>query len=46
MAALPPGLDGNFRELTRGGDDQWMPFEGRKLYTNAFIVQNGKVKIA
>ncbi|GLB39079.1 putative NUDIX domain containing protein [Lyophyllum shimeji] len=42
--ATPPGIDGNLKHVVSGGDDaEWMPFETRKLYTNAFIVQDGKV---
>jgi len=38
------GLDDNMIEVARGGDIlEWMDFVQRKLYTNAFIVQDGKM---
>lgn len=44
LNVAPPGIEGNLKHLVSGGDDvDWMPFEKRKYYTNAFIVQNGKV---
>lgn len=48
MSDIPPGLEitSECTEVQRGGDTyDWMPFERRKLYTNAFIIQNGKVVI-
>ncbi|KAF9457142.1 NUDIX hydrolase domain-like protein [Collybia nuda] len=40
----PPGIDGDLNFYLSGGDDvEWMPFETKKYYTNAFIVQEGKV---
>jgi len=43
-STLPPGIDGNLQFFTSGGNAaEWMPFSKRKYYTNAFIVQNGKV---
>jgi hypothetical protein len=49
MAALGvPGLEGlqddNTTEVSSGGEAfEWMSFYQRKLYTNAFIVHDGKV---
>ncbi|KAF8880071.1 hypothetical protein BD779DRAFT_1446525 [Infundibulicybe gibba] len=44
MDALPPGLTGNLKQAICGGTGpEWLPFTGRKLYTNAFIIQDGKV---
>jgi hypothetical protein len=41
---LPPGIEGELQLFTSGGHDvEWMSFTKRKHYTNAFIVQNGKV---
>jgi hypothetical protein len=38
------GLDKNTIEVSKGGETfEWMSFDRRKLYTNAFIVQDGKV---
>jgi hypothetical protein len=38
------GLDGNAIEVSSGGEAfEWMSFNQRKFYTNAFIVQDGKV---
>jgi hypothetical protein len=38
------GLDENTIEVSKGGGTfEWMSFDRRKLYTNAFIVQDGKV---
>jgi 8-oxo-dGTP diphosphatase/2-hydroxy-dATP diphosphatase len=43
-STLPPGIEGELQFFTSGGDDaKWMPFTKQKYYTNAFIVQNGKV---
>jgi hypothetical protein len=40
------GLDDNTTEISSGGDSfEWMAFEQRKFYTNAFIVQDGRVRI-
>jgi hypothetical protein len=44
VTLLPPGLEGDLTKVTSGGDDtQWMTFDQTKFYTNAFIIQNGKV---
>jgi hypothetical protein len=41
---LPPGIEGHFKHFTSGGEhEEWMPSKERKYYTNAFIVQDGKV---
>ena len=48
MVAVPglEGLDENTIEVSKGGESfEWMSFDQRKLYTNAFIVQDGKVCI-
>lgn len=38
------GLDNNTTVVSSGGEAfEWMSFDQRKLYTNAFIVQDGKV---
>jgi len=38
------GLDDNTTEVSSGGEAfEWMSFNQRKLYTNAFIVQDGKI---
>ena len=42
----PPGLsvDRGFSETISGGDvDDWVPFEEKRVYTNAFVVHDGKV---
>jgi hypothetical protein len=39
----PPGLDGSLVEIDCGGDTNWLPFTARKIYTNVFIVKDGKV---
>ncbi|KDQ60138.1 hypothetical protein JAAARDRAFT_596937 [Jaapia argillacea MUCL 33604] len=40
---VPPGLAGDLIEAVSGGSDlDWLPLVPRKLYTNAFIVQDGK----
>ena len=43
---LPPGIDGHYREVVSGGTDNWLPFNVKKVYTNAFIVQADKVRRA
>ena len=41
------GLDKHAVEVAKGGEThEWMNFDQRKLYTNAFIVQDGKVEFA
>jgi len=38
------GLDEDVVEVAKGGEThEWMNFDQRKLYTNAFIVQDGKI---
>ncbi|KAA1473002.1 hypothetical protein DENSPDRAFT_216973 [Dentipellis sp. KUC8613] len=39
----PPGIDGEFTEVTRGGDDKWLPYKTKRLYTNAFIIHGNKL---
>ena len=40
MSELPPGLEGNFLVTSSGGSEQeWLPFQSQKRYTNGFIVQ-------
>lgn len=46
--STPPGItsEGTLVEVHVGANDaswQWVPYQKVKLYTNAFIVQNGKV---
>ncbi|KAF8067738.1 NUDIX hydrolase domain-like protein [Lyophyllum atratum] len=44
LSKIPPGLEGNLKRVVSGGDDlDWMQFKKSKNYTNAFIVQDGKV---
>jgi len=43
---LPPGIDGRYLEVVSGGTDNWLPFNVKKVYTNAFIVQANKVRQA
>lgn len=41
------GLDGNFNKISSGGDDlDWSTFDHRKMYTNAYIVKDGKVSMS
>jgi hypothetical protein len=40
---IPPGLEGNLVEVSSGGGEDWMSFQCRKFYTNAFVVCEGKV---
>ncbi|TFK41513.1 NUDIX hydrolase domain-like protein [Crucibulum laeve] len=41
---IPPGLQGNFTNYTSGGSDgDWLSYKKTKFYTNAFIIQNGKI---
>jgi hypothetical protein len=46
-AILPPGLKGNLVEESSlcGGDAEWLDFSKQKLYTNAFIMCEGKVRM-
>lgn len=39
----PPGLSNpaQYTETSSGGDDAWLAFASKKLYTNAFIVSPG-----
>jgi hypothetical protein len=39
-STLPPGLDGNAQEAASGGSGDWLSFDKRKSYTNAFIVED------
>ena len=44
---IPPGIDGarNPEYYASGGDENaWLSFSKKKYYTNAFIVEDGKVK--
>lgn len=46
MDIIPPGLESNdnLKYFASGGDENpWLSFDRIKHYTNAFIVQNGKV---
>lgn len=40
---LPPGLEGNLVEYVQGGVGDWLPFDQKRFYTNAFIIQNDKI---
>ncbi|KAG2752263.1 hypothetical protein P692DRAFT_201838554 [Suillus brevipes Sb2] len=40
---LPPGLEGNLVEYVQGGVGDWLPFDQKRFYTNAFIIQDEKV---
>ncbi|KAH7926243.1 hypothetical protein BV22DRAFT_1128322 [Leucogyrophana mollusca] len=40
---LPPGVEGNLREYVQGGSAEWMQIKHRRFYTNAFIIQDGKI---
>ncbi|OJA11608.1 hypothetical protein AZE42_01943 [Rhizopogon vesiculosus] len=42
-SALPPGLEGNLVEYVRGGEGDWLPFDQKRLYTNAFVIQDDKI---
>ncbi|KAG6917604.1 hypothetical protein DXG01_001833 [Tephrocybe rancida] len=42
--STPPGLQRNLNRVSSSGDAlEWLAFEKRKEYTNAFIIQHGKV---
>lgn len=42
---IPPGIQGNPTYVMSGSDDvDWLEIEKVKFYTNAFIVQPGKVR--
>lgn len=41
--SIPPGIGGNLDYMTSGGCNEWMAYTNTKFYTNAFIVQYGKV---
>jgi hypothetical protein len=47
MTDIPPGINwaSDIIEVSRGGDTKWIPFENRRVYTNAFVVQDGKVSV-
>lgn len=40
---LPPGLEGNLVEYVQGGVGDWLPFDQKRFYTNAFIIQDDKI---
>ncbi|KAJ8596774.1 hypothetical protein M405DRAFT_725509 [Rhizopogon salebrosus TDB-379] len=42
-SALPPGLEGNLVEYVRGGEGDWLPFDEKRFYTNAFVIQDDKI---
>ena len=45
---IPPGIDDtqNLERYASGGDENaWLYFSKKRYYTNAFIVENGKVRI-
>ncbi|OAX43801.1 hypothetical protein K503DRAFT_846947 [Rhizopogon vinicolor AM-OR11-026] len=42
-SALPPGLEGNLVEYVRGGEGDWLPFDQKRFYTNAFVIQGDKI---
>ena len=45
---LPPGIDDirNIEYYASGGDENsWLYFSKKKYYTNAFIVEDGKVEL-
>jgi hypothetical protein len=47
MDQLPPGITGNAKHLLSGAEEgalQWREIKTVKHYTNAFIVQDGKVR--
>jgi hypothetical protein len=44
----PPGIDDtkNLERYASGGDENaWLSFSKKKYYTNAFIVEDGKVEL-
>ena len=45
---IPPGIDDtkNLERYASGGDENaWLDFSKKRYYTNAFIVENGKVAL-
>ncbi|KAG5638001.1 hypothetical protein H0H81_002269 [Sphagnurus paluster] len=41
---IPPGIEGNLKHVLSGGiGSEWMPFEKKKDFTNAFIIHNGRI---
>ncbi|KAG1904039.1 NUDIX hydrolase domain-like protein [Suillus fuscotomentosus] len=42
-SGLPPGLEGNLAEYVQGGVADWLPFDHKRFYTNAFIIQGDKI---
>lgn len=47
-SGIPPGIDDtqNLQYYASGGDENaWLSFSKKRYYTNAFIVQDGKVVI-
>lgn len=43
-SSLPPGLKGNLVEYVRGGEGDWLPFDEKRFYTNAFVIQDDQVR--
>ncbi|KAG5643695.1 hypothetical protein DXG03_009744 [Asterophora parasitica] len=44
FAVIPPGIQGYLKQVVSGGKDvDWMPFEIKREYTNAFIIKDGKI---
>ena len=47
-SGIPPGIDDtrNLEYYASGGDENaWLYFSKKKYYTNAFIVEDGKVEL-
>ena len=42
-SSLPPGVEGNLVEYVRGGEGDWLSFDQKRFYTNAFVIQDDKV---
>jgi hypothetical protein len=45
---IPPGIDDihNLERYASGGDENaWLYFSKKKYYTNAFVVEDGKVEL-
>ncbi|KAG2158049.1 NUDIX hydrolase domain-like protein [Suillus bovinus] len=40
---LPPGIEGNLIEYVQGGVGDWLSFDHKRFYTNAFIIQGDKI---
>ena len=48
-SGIPPGIDDtrNFERYASGGDENaWLYFSKKRYYTNAFIVEDGKVELS